>query len=134
MTTQEGSTAKLILIVDDEPEIRELLVAGFKSRGFRTVEAENGRAAYDLFVQQKADVVISDVRMPGGDGIELLARIRATDSQVPVFLVTGFSELASEDAVRKGAEALFSKPFSRKTLIEAVLNALKRSPAPPRGK
>ncbi len=126
MNAQGNSpAAKLILIVDDEPEIRELIASGFQSRGFRTAEADNGKNAYERFVSEQADAVVTDVRMPGGDGIELLTRVKTLRPEVPVFLVTGFCDLATDDALKLGAEALFSKPFSRLKLIEAVIEALR---------
>jgi CheY-like chemotaxis protein len=107
-----------ILVVEDEALLRMAVVFDFKRRGFQVFEAVNGREAYDLLIQTPVDIVLTDVRMPGGDGIELLERIKARDPATPiVMLMTGFADLSLEDALNKGADTVFPKPFDRKALV-----------------
>jgi len=114
-----------ILLVDDEPDFRAALELSFKRKGYQTLVAANGREAFDLIQSQHVDVVISDIQMPGGDGVELLDRTRKSSLHTPiVLLVTGYSELSTEEAYNKGAEALFSKPLDRKVLEETVSRLL----------
>ena len=65
-----------LLIVDDEPDICDILVSAFESKGARVVSAANGKDAFKQVKEGKVKVVVTDVRMPGGSGIELLQRIR----------------------------------------------------------
>jgi len=114
-----------ILIVDDEAALRKAIVFDFKRKGYNVFEAANGKEAFDVVNKNKIDVVLSDIRMPGGDGVELLDNIKAMDPRLPVvMLITGFADLSLEDAYDKGADAIFSKPFDRKALLSAVSNAL----------
>lgn len=111
--------------MDDEPDFRQILAFTFKKKGYQVLEAENGREAFDLIQKQPVDVIISDILMPNGNGVELLDRTRQEHAHMPVILlVTGFSDLTSEEAHNKGAEALFSKPFSVKVLEEAIQKLL----------
>jgi CheY-like chemotaxis protein len=116
---------KTLLVVEDEADLREPLVAEFESYGCRVLEAKNGRQAYDIILSDKIDAVISDIRMPGGDGVELLHRIKALDHDVPVvMLITGFSDLSREDAYDLGAEAILTKPFDLDEIDSAVIRIL----------
>ena len=80
-----------ILVVDDEPDLRELLADEFEYAGHKPFLASNGKEAYDLCTNEEFDAVISDVRMPGGDGIELLEDIETDGSEL--------SEMAQEASV-----------------------------------
>lgn len=115
----------VILVVDDEEVLRKAIVFDFKRKGFQVLEASNGNEALETVRNRKVDVVLSDVRMPGGDGIGLLDAIKAIDPGIPVvMLITGFADITTEDAYNKGADAIFSKPFDRKMLMAAVLRAI----------
>jgi CheY-like chemotaxis protein len=110
-----------VLIVDDEADLREAMVFDFEVAGFAVDSASGGHEAFEKVRREAYDVVISDVRMAEGDGIELLDRIRAIDSQRPaVILISGYTDISLELAYDKGAEALFPKPYDRKQLFETV--------------
>jgi CheY-like chemotaxis protein len=114
-----------ILIVDDEADFRNVLAFSFKRKGYQVMSAPNGEAAFELIQSERVDVVISDIRMPGGDGIELLDRVRSNSLDTPIILlVTGYAEFSTEEAYHKGAEALFCKPFDRNILEETILRLL----------
>ncbi len=114
-----------ILIVDDEPALRKAMIFDFKRKGFQVYEASNGRQAYDIVFREKVDIVLSDVRMPDGDGVELLERIKGNETASSVVMfITGFADLTWAEAYNKGAEAIFSKPFDRKALMAKVMSFL----------
>jgi len=114
-----------VLVVDDESDLREIVGTLFQRLGCPVIEAKNGGAAIALLGRESVDVVITDVRMSGGDGVELLRQVRLKDPKRPaVILVTGFSDLPEEDALKLGASAVIAKPFRLQTLVEAVSKAL----------
>jgi len=116
---------KKILIVDDEPMIREIFKEAFEMIGFSVKEAQNGREAFNLVSTETFDCVLSDVRMPGGDGIELAKNISQIAGPKPkVFLVTGFSDDTTRQAIQWGVDRIFDKPFDFKEVLGCIRNAV----------
>ena len=114
-----------LLIVDDEEMLRETIVFDFKRKGFNVLEAASGAQAFEIVKKNKIHLVVSDMRMPGGDGMSLLESIRAYDPALPtVIFVTGFADVTEDQAIAKGARKVLSKPFDRKILMNSVLEAL----------
>ena len=114
-----------ILVVEDEPSLRKAIVFDFQRKGFDVKEAENGKQAFEFIKTNPVDVVLTDVRMPGGDGIELLDNVKSLNPALPVVMfITGFADISIEDAYDKGVDAVFAKPFDRKALMGAVLKAV----------
>jgi CheY-like chemotaxis protein len=114
-----------ILVVDDEDSLRKAIVFDFKRKGFNVIDAENGKQAFEIVKNSRIDVVLTDVRMPGGDGIELLDNIKELNCELPVVMfITGYADITLEEAYDKGVDAVFAKPFDRKALFEAVLRAI----------
>lgn len=125
LVSLDNLRGKTLLVVDDEPDLREPLVIEFESLGCRVLQAANGKDAFEIVKKEKVDAVISDIRMPGGDGIELLRNIKELHHEFPmVMLITGFSDLSREDAYHLGAEAILSKPFDLDELDRAVSRIL----------
>ena len=124
MDNPEEST---ILIVDDEPEIREALARILRRQGLQVLFAADGQEALDLIQTSPVDVVLADLRMPRMNGLELLKATKAIKPDVEFVILTGYG--AGEDAVdaiRTGAYDFISKP-PRKALIEQVITrALER--------
>lgn len=120
---------KTILVVDDEADLRNAIAFEFKRRGCHVLEAECGNQAVDLILNtHQVDMIISDVRMPNGTGIEMLVEIRKLDPHVPVvLLVTGYADLTEVEAQHKGACGLLSKPIDRKQMIALVEKAISQS-------
>src|SRR5262245_62156289 len=85
-----------VLVVDDEPDLREMVSFEFELKGHQVHSAENGSAAFDVFQKNPIDIVITDVRMPGGDGPELLDKVKSKNPAVPVIFITGFSDITLE--------------------------------------
>ncbi len=117
-------STKTILIVDDEEDLRDALAFDFKRQGFEVLLAENGRKAYSILEKNPISIILSDVRMAGGDGVELLINTKRSHIHVPVVLSTGFAEIGIDEAYALGAEAVIFKPFERKYLKEVVNNSL----------
>jgi DNA-binding NtrC family response regulator len=113
-----------ILVVDDEHNLRMTIAANLELEGFEVVEAENGEAALALVKSQHFDLVLSDVRMPGMNGVDLFHRVHALKPDLPVILMTAFAlEGLVQDALREGAFTLLPKPFEIEHLVAALSSA-----------
>jgi len=103
---------KRILIVDDEPELKELIADYFRSLKCQVTEAGGGLEAFKICETRVFDFVVTDLKMAKGNGLELLEKLHAKNANLPkVILVTGFAELTEAQARSKGALALIYKPF-----------------------
>ncbi|MBN1326484.1 MAG: sigma-54-dependent Fis family transcriptional regulator [Candidatus Cloacimonetes bacterium] len=101
-----------ILIVDDEPDMRESLRDLLSRDGYHIEEASDGEEALDLYRQNSFDIVISDIIMQNMDGIELLKQLKKVDPEAVVILITGYSSIQGAiSAIKMGAEDYFTKPF-----------------------
>ena len=116
-----------ILVVDDEPDVASTIRAILVHEGFDVETAENGRQALDLLVcGPRFDLVMTDMRMPEMDGLELLRQVRHLRENLPVIVLTGYaSEKDGLEALDEGASDYISKPFKAKALMEVVRRALK---------
>lgn len=110
------------IVADDDPFMREWLELSLHSFGARVVHAASGHELAALLAPPVAavDLVISDVRMPGPSGLEVLARARAGGNQVPFLLITGFGGPEVVSAARAHGASVLQKPFSRRELLERV--------------
>ncbi len=118
-----------VLIVDDEPDIRDLLVEYFRERGFQVSVATDGRAAVASIEQAptRYGLVVTDLQMPGADGLAVLRAARGANAAVYVVIVTGFASLDSAiQAVRLGAYDYLTKPFSLGQIDVTVRRILDR--------
>ena len=84
---------KRILLVDDEPDIREVLQMAMLDAGYEVLMAENGEAALQCFLAERPPIVITDIKMPVMDGIELLKRIKREDPETEVIMITGHGDM-----------------------------------------
>lgn len=121
-----------ILIVDDDLDMREILSFDFESEGFQVLQAESGNRAIEILNTRAVDVVVTDVRMPDGDGVRLLERVNERYPDLPVIFLTGFAEIPIEDACARGAYRVLIKPFDRDELYRAVRQALQEKNDRPR--
>ncbi len=119
-----NESQRTILIVDDEEDLRDALCFDFRRQGYNVLLAENGRVAYQMIKSNPVALVLSDVRMAGGDGVELLKNLKDTHPQIPLILSTGFAEIGIDEAYALGASAVLLKPFERKILKETVQKTL----------
>jgi len=116
---------KLILIVDDESETRETLSEGLSKNGYSIYLAENVARALYLFDREAFDLVITDVKLPDRDGLQLLDNIKSRAAPIPVIVMTGYGSIQNAvEAMRKGAFDYVLKPISLKMLEQRVEMAL----------
>ncbi len=115
--------SKKIMVVDDSNAIRESLVFTLKTAGYDVVESSNGEDALKLMKEHSIGLFISDVNMPGMDGITLLKKIKADNEykHTPVIMLTteGSGDMINQGK-EAGARAWMIKPFQQKDLINAV--------------
>jgi len=114
-----------VLVVDDDPGMREGMAMSLKRAGFVTEQARSGEDALRMTRPGAFDAVVTDLRMTGMDGLQLTARLKALDTSLPVLLVTAFGSLdTAREAMRLGAFDYLSKPFSPDELVQAVRKAI----------
>jgi response regulator RpfG family c-di-GMP phosphodiesterase len=102
-----------VLVVDDDQAVRELLADGLEAFGYPAVTASGIDEAFEIVRREPLRLVLSDIDMPGGDGIELLNRIKRYDPQLDVIMVTGAIDAdTAVGAIRKGASDYVTKPFN----------------------
>lgn len=119
-----------ILVVDDEAPQRELLGDFVRSLGYQVVAEASGEAALQRIASQPPDMVLLDVRLGGISGLETLRRIRETQPDLPVLLVTGFADVRQAvEAVKCGADDYLSKPVDLDELQAAISDSLGRTSA-----
>ncbi len=110
----------LILVADNDHEIRWLVQYALELEGYATIGAEDGKAALDAAREQSPDLVILDVTMPGLDGFQVLEKLR-TCSEAPVIMLTARADVQSAvKALTLGADDYVRKPFIMRELIERV--------------
>jgi CheY-like chemotaxis protein len=116
-----------ILVADDEPDMREIFSAWFRNLGCTVTEAVDGKDALDALSNGNFDAIVTDVRMPKINGIQLVQQLHRSGRYTPVVIfVSGFVDLALPDAFDLGVEAVLSKPCEKAELIGAVYRSLLR--------
>jgi len=123
--------SNVILVVDDDPAIRDSLSKELRAAGYATTTASDGAGALHLFQTSAPDLVLTDLSMPRSDGFELIAAIRAT-SRLPIIVLSVRG--ADADKVRDldlGADDFVTKPFSVAELLARIRAQLRRTTAPP---
>jgi DNA-binding response OmpR family regulator len=116
-----------VLVVDDEPIVREVVVTYLRREGYRTLEAEDGDRARELLESESPSLVVLDVMLPGTDGLELCRWIRAR-SELPIIMLTARGEEADRIVgLELGADDYVTKPFSPRELAARVRTVLRRS-------
>ena len=119
-----------ILVVDDEPDILELVQTRLEMAGYETIAAESGEEALKSFFVTRPDLALLDLEMPGMDGFELCERIRQM-SDVPIIFLTAFgSEVHRIKGLQVGADDYIVKPFSKDELVARVEANLRRASMP----
>ncbi|UJR82360.1 response regulator [Sandaracinus amylolyticus] len=119
-------TIRTILVVDDEEGVRTTLAANLELEGFQVVEADGVASAVAALDRADVSLVLSDIRMPGESGIDLLRRVRAMRPGLPVVLMTAFTaEELIADAVDGGVFAVLPKPFDLERACTVLTRALR---------
>ncbi|TPM32969.1 response regulator transcription factor [Mesorhizobium sp. B2-3-3] len=115
-----------ILVVDDEPPIRKLLRVGLASQGYAVGEAPNAKVAIELMEQEKPDLVLLDLGLPGMGGHELLRKWRDEGVDVPVVILSSRTDEAGiVNALELGADDYVTKPFGMNELVARIRVALR---------
>ena len=117
---------KTILIVDDEPPIREVLVYNLKKEGYNVIEAEDGITAVNIATEQRPDLILFDIMQPKLDGLSVCKRIKNTYN-VPILMLTAKdSEIDKILGLELGADDYITKPFSVRELVARVKANLRK--------
>jgi len=115
---------RTVLVVDDDVAMREMLVSLLEEEGISTHTAGSAEQAVSIAKQEDVTAVLSDIRMPGTDGLQLLGELRELRPQAPVVLMTAFGTIDSAvDAMRAGAFDYITKPFKRGIVLAALQRA-----------
>jgi CheY-like chemotaxis protein len=118
---------KSILVIDDTEDLRSLIVDILSIHGFNVRQADSGQSAVRMITEEKPDLVVCDIQMPGMDGYDTLAAVRKSpvNASTPFLLMTG---LVSREGVRRGRvlgeENYLVKPFTSEQLVETVMSRL----------
>src|SRR5437868_7158428 len=116
---------KSILVVDDERGQREILEMILSGEGYDITTASSGEAALRLAKERRFDLALTDFKMTGMDGIELLQKLLAHDSSIIVILLTAHGSIESaKEALRRGAFDYLEKPYDREALLGTIRRAL----------
>jgi DNA-binding NtrC family response regulator len=117
---------KRILIVDDDDSIRDLVSIFLTALKFDIKAVDNAYDAMDLFTEKAFDLILTDIEMPGMDGLELALNIKKTSPETPVILITGMDKAQIDEAMKKGlADSVLYKPFDLKHLEASLYSFLK---------
>jgi two-component system alkaline phosphatase synthesis response regulator PhoP len=120
-----------ILVVDDEPALRDVITYNLRQAGYETVESGDGREALDLAAQARPALVILDLMLPGLDGLTVYRILRERHRALPVIMVTArTSEMDRVLGLELGADDYVSKPFSPRELVARVRAVLRRTAGP----
>lgn len=115
-----GDPRATILIVDDEADLREVLELSLDAVGIRALSADSGVRALEILETTPVDAVVSDMRMPDGDGVFLLEAVKKRYPNIPVILMTGFADRTRAELIGLGADDVLFKPFAIAEFRRAV--------------
>lgn len=109
-----------ILIVDDDKEILKFTSAGFESRGHHVFTASSGNEAIEILKEKVLDVIVSDLKMPSGDGMSVLNYVNTLNPLPAFFFASGEIGLIVDKCIEAGAIGFFAKPFDLHILISEI--------------
>jgi len=128
-----ATQAPVVLIVEDDPETRHFYQSIFEQDGFRIEQAHNGLQALEKAIQACPDLILTDIAVPGIDGIELCRRLRADERtrSIPVLAITGYGDRRYPDrAIGAGANHVLIKPCGPDVLVTEARRLLALQPRP----
>ena len=121
-----------ILVIEDDPAIRQGMIDSLQFEGYETLEAVNGDSGLDLAQHSDCDLILLDLILPGRGGLEILKEVRVHRPTLPVIILTARGEESDRvEGLRLGADDYVVKPFSIKELIARIKAVLRRSPERP---
>ncbi len=125
-TKGQGLTKPVVLAIDDDADVLDLLRSSLEDLAVEVRSAATGAAGWELFCAARPRIVLLDLRLPDLDGMDLLARMNASDPEAEIVLLTGFYSTASAvEAIKKGASDYLEKPFSIERLRQCVEERLR---------
>jgi len=127
--THAPATPATVLIVDDEPSIREFLAFALSNQGFRIITASDGEEALRVVAQESPDLVLTDLMMPRMDGYQLIERIRRQRRPVGAIMIIAMSAVSIASAHPPAANLFLSKPFEVDQLVASVRSLLASPPS-----
>lgn len=113
-----------LLIVDDEQSIADILCETFEDEDIQSHALYCGNDAYEYLLTNEVSLILSDIQMPNGTGIELLDKMNKLENPPKIMFMTGYSEFSKDELLKKGAIEVFSKPVDLEVLISKVINVL----------
>jgi len=117
-----------ILIIEDDEEVREYLESVLSRAGYEVLSAANGKAGVEAFIDNPADVVITDIIMPEKDGIETIMDLRRRNSNLKVIAISGGGRAEPENYLHSakllGANKTMKKPFTNEEMLQAIRDLL----------
>ncbi|MBI3130698.1 MAG: response regulator [Acidobacteria bacterium] len=119
----------LVLVVDDEPQVRQVARGSLDHAGFEVMEAEDGLKALELFQEHRGRIraILLDLTMPHMDGHEVKRRLRSLDPDVPIVLTSGYSATEAEEELQGPKDRFIQKPYRPKDLIALVVEAVRKA-------
>jgi DNA-binding response OmpR family regulator len=128
---QKEMPIKQVLVVEDNAAVCKFIAIALESIGFEVHTAENGQVAYDLFLKNRCDLVITDLQMPVMNGLALIRKLKNKSPDTPIILISGeFPGDISEYGCHAAIAGFLHKPFSLGELHRAALNAVSGARSP----
>ena len=117
---------KKILVVEDDDVVRELMRMTLERQGYGVTTAENGVRGFELAVELRPDLIITDIWMPAADGVHLVRRVRDTEevASTPILVTTGYGTGSATYTLTQGADAFEPKPVDPASLLRTVARLL----------
>lgn len=123
------TTKKTILVIDDDASIREMLQSMLEESGFNVILKENGAQGFTAFQNNHVDLIITDIIMPGQEGIETIQAVRQVDASIPIIAISGTHFFNSNDysemVTAFGANYTICKPFKKQVILSTIDICLK---------
>jgi DNA-binding NtrC family response regulator len=115
-----------VLVVDDEEEVVEILAEFLMEEGFEVVGSRSAEEALAIFRKDDVDLVVTDVRMPGIDGVEMAKEMRERKPDIPIIFVSAYVDFSELKGMIEGSFSFFHKPFDLSDILEEVRRYLFR--------
>ncbi len=120
--------SKVVLVVEDEEVLCDMIVETIASYDIVVEKAYSAEAGWEILQSKKIDLMVSDIRLPGMDGIELTKKAKREENLCSaVFIMSGFSDYSEEEIVAAGAVGLYKKPGDIERLVDDVVNFIQES-------
>ena len=124
---RKQQVSPLVLIIEDEEGLLEILDVNFRAAGYRVLTAADGVVAWQLFDQERPDLLVLDLNLPRLSGFRLLELVRS-ESEVPVLILTAYDFAEAEEVARYRPDAYVKKPFDVKVLVDTADRLTGRKP------